>query len=162
MFCQVGIADHKDIGNLDVFQATLCNPVSLKRKSLPPLLSQWEYERKHAKAEKEMCWQHMRCWSVEKVIELQRMILAIFSRTCFWAEIQDWVRPYLLPQDRPPVFCGEVSFKAHPDFTLLCLLQCNTWICLLRWQSSSAGRTSSCMCLWRCICGSGRMDCSKY
>jgi hypothetical protein len=33
MFCEVGIADHKDIGNLDAFQATLCNAVSLKRES---------------------------------------------------------------------------------------------------------------------------------
>jgi hypothetical protein len=33
MFCEVGIADHKDIGNLDVFQATFCNSVSFKREN---------------------------------------------------------------------------------------------------------------------------------
>jgi hypothetical protein len=34
MFCEVGIADEKDIGTLDVFQATLQFCIHKKRKSL--------------------------------------------------------------------------------------------------------------------------------
>jgi hypothetical protein len=53
MFCQVGIVDHKDIGNLDAMQATLCNAVSLKRENHFLVYCHSENERTHDKAQKE-------------------------------------------------------------------------------------------------------------